>query len=637
MRLGFIPLVGVLTATLVLTGMGAKAQRQSRVPLGEWRSYASDSKSTKYSPLTRINASNFKRLKLAWTWSTPDNTIRQKEPDAPNSPYEATPLLVHGTLYTSTSFGIVAALNPTTGKPIWTYDPGFRGGVNRGVAYWEKGSDRRIFHCTFDNYLVALDAKTGKPIATFGSNGRVDMTKSVRRLVERNQMTQSSPPAVCGDVIVVSGAIDDFRDTKEMPPGDVRGFDAKTGKLLWTFHSVPAQGEAGNETWLNDSWKYTGGTNVWTWMSYDPELDYVYLPFGTPNNDWYGGHRLGDGLYGESLVCLNAKTGKKVWHYQMVHHGLWDYDLPCAPILVDVVVNGKKVKAVAQVTKQAFCFVFDRVTGKPLWDIQEKKVPPTPMPGDVASPTQPFPTKPKPFDLQDATEDNLINFTPELRKQGKEILKTFRHGVLYTPPTLERTIEMPGWVGGASWAGAAVDPETGILYVPSINNPMWAQLIKPESPNATVKYRIGPSGATIDGPQGLPLFKPPYGRITAIDLNSGEHRWMVPHGDGPKNHPAIKHLKLPDLGIPNRGFTLVTKTLLITAQEGSWFNTSPPKYPAKLRAYDKKTGKLLGEVNLPAHATGAPMTYMANGKQYIAIPVGGNIKPAELIAMVLDE
>jgi quinoprotein glucose dehydrogenase len=623
----------LLSSLLIATA--ASAQRPSIVSSGEWRYYGSDAASTKYTPLDQINAANVSRLKVAWTWDSPDNALRKKNSDLPNGPNEATPLMANGVLYTSTGLGQVAALDAATGKTLWQYNPQANGGVSRGVAYWSKGDQARIFHCTATSYLLALDARTGKLIPSFGKNGRIDLTQGLRRSVNRRIVNQTSPPIVVGDVIVVGGAVDDFQDQKEVPPGDIRGFDAVSGKLLWTFHTIPQAGEPGNETWRKDSWKYTGAVNCWTLMTADPALGYVYIPLSTPNNDWYGGHRPGDGLYGESLVCLDAKTGRKVWHYQIVHHGLWDYDLPCAPVLADVMVNGKKVKAVAQVTKQAFCFVFDRVTGKPLWPIIEKPVPPTVMPGDEASPTQPFPTKPAPFDLQGATEENLNNLTPELNKEAKQILARFRHGELYTPPSTQPTIEMPGWLGGASWAGASLDPETGLLYVPSVNNPMFAQLKKPDSAGATLDYMLGKWADHIDGPQGLPLFKPPWGRITAIDLNSGEHRWMAVNGDGPRNHPALKGLNLPPLGVPRRAYLLVTKTLLLSIQEGSSFNTTPAKYPPVLRAFDKQTGKLLAEVPIPGHATGAPMTYMAGGRQYIVVPTGGNFQPAKMYALCL--
>jgi quinoprotein glucose dehydrogenase len=624
-----LPFVGLLLSS------AAMGQRPSTIPQGEWPYYGRDAASAKYSPLDQINASNVKQLKVAWTWASPDNALREKKPDLPNGPNESTPLMVGGVLYTSTGLGQVAAINPVTGKPLWVHNPQANGGVSRGVAYWQKGGERRIFHSTANSYLIALNAGTGKPITSFGENGRIDLTKNMRKPVERERVGETSPPIVVGDVIVVGNSVDDFHDTKEMPPGDIRGFDAVSGRLLWTFHTVPQKEEPGNETWEKDSWRYTGAANCWTLMTADLELGYVYVPLGTPNNDWYGGHRPGSGLYGESLVCLDARTGRKVWHYQLVHHGEWDYDLPCAPVLADVVVNGRKVKAVAQVTKQAFCFVFDRVTGKPLWPIIERPVPPTVMPGDKAWPTQPFPTKPAAFDLQGGTEDHLNNLTPALNKEARKILSEYRHGPLYTPPSTQKTIEMPGWLGGASWAGASLDPETGILYVPSINNPMFSQLKKPDSPTATVDYMIGDRADQMDGPQGLPLFKPPWGRITAIDLNTGDHRWMVPNGDGPRNHPALKGLKLPRLGVPRRAYLVVTKTLLLSIQEGSSFNSAPSKYPPVLRAFDKKTGNLLAEIPIPGHATGAPITYMAGGRQYIAVPTGGNIQPAKLYALSL--
>jgi quinoprotein glucose dehydrogenase len=606
---------------------------------GEWPVYGRDTWNSKYSPLTQIDRTNVAKLKVAWRWNSIDNPILQRRELKPG-PNESTPIMVEGVLYTPTGLSQVAALDAATGQLRWAYNPESYGSVHRGVAYWEGareagGRDRRILIPTSDAYLIALDAATGRPIPTFGENGRVDLTKGLRRPVDRKLVSNTSPPVICGDVVVVGGSVDDFQDVREMPPGDVRGFDVRTGRQLWTFHSIPQEGEFGNDTWKDGSWKYAGGTNVWTVMSYDPELGYVYLPFGTANDDWYGGHRPGDNLFSESLVCLDAKTGKRVWHYQMVHHGLWDYDLPCAPNLLDVTVEGKRVKAVAQVTKQAFCFVFDRVTGRPLWPIEERPAPPTSMPGDRASPTQPFPTRPAPFDRQGLSEDDLIDFTPELRREAKEILATWVHGPLYTPPVRKRTILMPGWVGGASWAGASADPETGILYVPSITNPMWLQLEKPTSPTATVDFKIGDSGEKVDGPRGLPLSKPPYGRITAIDLNTGDHRWMTPLGDGPRDHPALQGLNLPRLGLWRRGYTITTKTLLLTLQEGSWFSSEPPPYPPRLRAFDKATGELLAEIDVPAHATGAPITYETGGKQYLAFPAGGGIFPPELITLSL--
>lgn len=631
------PAALVLLAPLVLAP--AAYGGKSTPPAGEWRVYGADHAGSRYSPLEQINAGNFAQLQVAWKWDSVDNPVLRMRQDLHPGPNEATPLMIGGVLYTSTSLNQVAAIDAATGKTLWVHNPGTYGGVHRGVAYWEGRRDgkpdRRILIATNDCYLLALNAETGKPIHSFGKDGRVDLTLGLRRPVPRKLASVTSPPMVVGDVAVVGGAIDDFQDRKEMPPGDVRGFDVRTGKRLWTFHTVPQEGEHGNDTWEDGSWRYTGNTNVWTLMSADPALGYVYLPVSTPTNDWYGGHRKGANLFAESVVCLQAKTGKRVWHQQLVHHGLWDYDLPCAPNLLDIRVGGKKVKAVAQVTKQGFCFVFDRVTGKPIWPIEERPVPRTKMPGDRSWPTQPFPTRPAPFERQGVSDENLIDYTPELRAEAKEILKTWNHGPLYTPPSTQRTILLPGWVGGASWAGAAVDPESGWLYVPSITNAMWLALKKPTGPSADVDFKIDENGYRIEGPRGLPLFKGPYGRVTAIDMNSGDHRWVAVQGEGPRNHPALRHLNLPPLGIYHRTYTLVTKTLLLATQESGWFNQETPTEPAKLRAFDKRTGRFLGEVGLPSHPTGAPITYLTGGKQYVVIPVGGSNKPAELIAVAL--
>ena len=428
----------------------------------------------------------------------------------------------------------------------------------------------------------------------------------------------------------------------------MRGFDVRTGKEQWHFHSIPREGEFGNETWHEGSWKTTGAANAWTLISADEELGYVYLPFGTPSNDYFGGRRPGDGLFGESLVCLDASTGKRVWHFQMVHHGLWDYDLPAAPNLIDIRVNGKSVKAVAQVTKQGFCYVLDRVSGEPIWSIEERPVPQSTMPGERSSATQPFPTRPAPFDRQGVTENDVLDFTPELRKAALSVLEKYNYGPLFTPPSLEKpTILMPGIAGGASWSGAAFDPETGILYVPS-NTIAYAITMK-KSPVPYADY-VG-DAAAVEAPQGLPLWKPPYSRITAIDMHTGDHRWMVPMGDLAQSNPVLKQLRLSAVGRNARGHMLLTKTLLIIGQEGTTQREGGPQrefsapgtvnvpnfevHDPKFVAYDKATGKVVGEVALPRNATGAPMTYMLNGKQYIVVPTGGANLPAELIALRL--
>ncbi len=603
---------------------------------GEWRTYAKDNASTKYAPLDQINRDNFNDLRLAWRWSSVDDETLNANPDLWTWAYEATPIMVNGVLYTTTPLNQVVAIDPVTGQTIWQYDPEtskegpwqWFGFVHRGVAYWEDGNEQRIFIGTNDAYLIALDAQTGNPIASFGDQGRIDLTEGLRRPVSRGQYGLTSPPVICNDVVVVGSSIDDGNRGNINIPGDVRGFDARTGEQRWTFHSVPQAGEFGVETWEEDSWTNGSHTNVWTWMSYDEELDYVYLPFSTPNNDFDGRQRPGDNLFGESLVCLDAATGERVWHFQMVHHGLWDYDLPAAPNLVDIVVDGNAIKAVAQVSKQGFVYVFDRITGEPIWPIEERPVPQSTFAGEQTSPTQPFPTKPLPFDRQGFTPDDVIDFTPELHAAALDRIEALdvTLGPLFTPPTTgSGTLAMPGTVGGASWAGAAFDPASGMFYVTSITNPI---AVRPTG------FAFHPGFV-----RGLPLTKPPYGRITAIDLNTGEHAWMSPVGNGPIDHPDLQELNLPPLGWARRSFPLATGTLLLVPQEGnnsySARGDNSDDHPF-LYAFDLKDGRLLGSLALPGNARGAPMTYMAGGKQFVVMPIGGFTNPAELLALGLD-
>ena len=462
-------------------------------------------------------------------------------------------------------------------------------------------------------------------------------------------------PLVVGDVVVLGQSMGDTFITKEAVRGDVRAFDVRTGQLRWVFHTVPQAGEFGTDSWEDDSWEYTGHAPVWVPMSADPELGYVYLPVTSPTSDMYGGHRGGDNLYGQSLVCVDAVTGERVWHYQLVHHGLWDYDLPAPPILMDVAGEGRPgiTKIVVQLTKQAFAFAFDRVTGEPVWPIEERPVPQSSTPSERTSPTQPFPTKPPAFDRQGATVDNLIDFTPELREEALDIVSRYTMGPMFTPPTIRTgtnvgTIQLPGSQGGADVQGGAFDPETSYLYVPSITAPFVADIVEGNPDRTNLRYVKG-RRLWIGGPRGLPLFKPPYGRITAFDMTKGEIVWQVPNGNGPRDHPAIKHLNLGRLGRPRRPSLLATKTLLFIG-EGNRARALrsadriPEGMPLEIvtnygepwfRAYDKGTGDVLWEVELPGGTTGAPMTYMHEGTQYVVVAIEGVDEPAQWVAFSL--
>jgi quinoprotein glucose dehydrogenase len=646
---------------------------------GEWPTYGGDLAGTKYSPLDRITRENFASLQIAWRTKSPDGFLslsltggtewsadarsvfaelnrldpkRWRDGQPPSiANFKATPLMVNGTLYFNTPLSIGVAANAKTGVIQWTYNPrSYEAGTTamslrwnqRGVAYWSDGKEERIYWGTGDGYLVAVDAKTGKPSRGFGVDGRVDLMEGLPRAIRGrrdylNALTYSvqSPPIVVGDVIITPASISSLVIHKEQIPGWIRGHDVRTGKLRWTFKTVPSPGEYGNETWKDDSWSYAGKVTVWTAMSADEELGYVYLPTNTTAPDYYGGHRLGDNLFAESILCLDVKTGRRVWHYQTVHHGLWDYDNPAAPNLIDVTIDGQRIKALAQITKQGFTFVLDRVTGQPIWPIVERPVPASDVPGEVASPTQPFPTRPAPFEWQGVTDDDLIDFTPELRAQARDAVKGFKLGPLYTPPSREGTLQRPGTVGGGNWGGAAFDPETGILYVPSRNAVAVTHV---ETPEPALKSNLRFMQAPTRGPQmpgGLPLVKPPYSRITAIDLNKGEHVWMVPTGDGERvrHRPELKALNLPPLGgdVTFAG-PLLTKTLLIYPLTAGGRGGGP-----RLVAYDKASGQELASVNLPGSAIGTPMTYLVDGKQYIALTVQGARQGdvPELIALAL--
>lgn len=637
----------VMAACTLSLLLSATSQAQRGTSGGQWPNHSGDKGSTKYAPLDQINRSNVRNLHVAWRRPAVADELRGQHQQLKFSNlFRSTPLMINGVLYASDGIGLVEAFDPATGRTLWVQEStdlgpeALAGTSTRGIAYWRNGADERILSVR-PPYLYAINLKTGELIRSFGEAGKVDLRTGLGPQPQPFNFT--SAPLIVKDIAVIGSSIADNPNVKEGTRGDVRGYDVKTGKLRWTFRTIPGEREFGVETWEDRSWEYTGAVNAWSNLSADEELGYIYLPLTSPTSDMYGGHRLGNNLFSDSLVCLKAETGERVWHFQLVHHDLWDYDLPAAPILADIRVNGKPIKAVVQVTKQGFAFVFDRVTGQPVWPIEERPVPQSATPGERTAPTQPFPTKPAPFERQGVSVDDLIDFTPELRREAIDITKRYVVGPLFTPPSIKGdgpndtkgTLQLPGSVGGADWNGAALDPETGILYVPSVTGTFAADLVSGNTVQSNLRYVHG-TREFVTGPRGLPLFKPPYGRITAINLNTGDHVWVKPNGDGPREHPAIKHLNLPPLGQPGRASPLVTKTLLFIG-EGDPINvrTPPGGGGRKFRAYDKASGAVVWEMEFPAGTTGAPMTYMYKGKQYIAFAIGSSEHQAEFVALAL--
>ncbi len=626
----------------------AQPRAQPGAAASDWPNHGGDSGSTKYAPLEQITAANVGTLAIAWRRPGLDPAVQAAHPDlvVPRN-YRSTPLKAGELLFASNALGLAEAFDPASGRTVWAQaveaeDLG-GAGASRNLAYWTGQDDARVFNVR-GRYLYALDARSGRPAGGFGLGGRVDLMAGLGSKV--TSFRWSAPgPIVVRDVVVIGGqGWTDSGTQVDIPPGDIRAYDVRTGALRWTFHVVPRPGEPGIESLEQRSWRDTGNAKAWSLMSADDELGYLYVPLSSAANEWYGGQRPGANLYSDSLVCLDASTGEMKWHYQMVHHDIWDYDNPTAPVLADITVNGRRIKAVVQVTKQAFAFVFDRETGKPVWPIEERPVPTSTVPGEWTSPTQPFPTRPAPFDRQGLTDDDLIDFTPELKQEAREIVKQWTIGPMFTPPTLEGTapgekkgtMYLPGWVGGANWGGAAFDPESGTLYVPSVTFPWLGALVKGPGRFTYVQTRKRLDREPGPGPRGLPITKPPYGRITAIDLNTGDHRWMVPNGDGPRDHPALKDLNLPPLGQMGRAAPLVTRTLLFVT-EGSAVGLSIPPGGGgpRMRAFDKRTGKVVAEIPLPAGATGAPMTYLHLGRQYIVVAVADKDHAPELVALAL--
>lgn len=665
MRRVFTWVGGVTLAVSWLLWAALPLTAQSGTKNGEWPSYGGDVTSHRYSPLDQINASNFSKLTVAWRFKT-DNLGPK-----PEANLEGTPLMVKGVLYaTAGTRRTVIALDPATGELLWKYseNEGARGTAaprqlsGRGLAYWSDAREERIIYVTPGYRMIALNAKTGTRVTSFGKDGVVDLKEDDDQPIDslNPNIGLHSAPIIGNNVIVVGAAHISGATplSKTNVKGYVRGFDVKTGKRLWIFHTIPKPREFGFNTWENDSWSYTGNTGSWGQASIDPDLNMVYIGVEMPTGDYYGGHRPGNNLFGESIVALDLQTGQRKWHYQYVHHGIWDMDNPCAPLLVDLTIAGRTVKAVAQPTKQAFMYVLNRETGQPIWPIEERPVEKGNVPGEWYSPTQPFPTKPPAFSRQGVSLDDLIDFTPELHAEAVKLAARYKIGPMFTPPVVSNpqgplsTLTLATAGGGANWPGGSYDPETHIAYVSAQAVVTPLGLLPPTTGQSDMNFIRGQAQyVSITGPEegggggggltvrGLPLIKPPYGTLTAIDLSRGEILWQVAHGDTPdniRNHPALRGINIPRTGRPLTAGQLVTKTLLIAGEKG--IATQPDgRRGALLRAYDKATGKDAGSVYLPAPQSGSPMTYSVNGKQYIVVAISGFGYNGEYVAFTLPE
>jgi quinoprotein glucose dehydrogenase len=634
--------IAVLVAGAVAIAASARLQElKSQAP--DWPFYGGDQGGMKYSPLTGINASTVRQLGVAWEWSPREKALSAFGTRPGN--FQATPLMIGNVLYLSTPYNRVVALNADTGAELWAFDPkayedgqppNGTGFVHRGVAAWRDSADGdklRIF-LNSRYRLFCIDAASGRLVDGFGTHGVFDLSKGLVWEINKTHYTNTSPPIVYKDLVILGNGVGDRLVYRNDPPGDVRAFDAHTGKQVWSFRPIPQPGEFGNDTWGADSWSYTGHTNAWPPMTLDAARGLVYVPLGTPSNDFYGGRRPGANVFAESLVCLDAATGVRKWHFQIVHHGLWDYDNPSPPNLVTIRVDGRSVDAVVQLTKQGFAFVFDRVTGKPIWPIEERPVPASDVEGEHAWPTQPFPTRPPPISEQGVTVDDAIDFTPALKAAALQELAKYKIGPVFTPPTLRGTIQRPGLIGGANWGGGAFDPSSGVLFVKTTNQANIARLGKPDTSPANPRAsevdaeltRVGETNAEFM--DGLPLLKPPYGHLVAIDLNRGAIKWRVPFGDTPslRRHPALKGVALPAaLGVAGAPGVLATAGGLVIGGGGD----------LALRAFDAATGSEVWHAALARRANGTPMTYRSSaGRQFIIVASGGG-EDASLVAFAL--
>lgn len=614
---------------------------------GEWPAYAGDLKATKYSPLSQIKENNVSKLQIVWTWTSKIDTglYDPKNSNRPPDFSKATPLMIDGRLFVRTRYSTVSAIDAATGDDIWSFDPGTKDGPippmygfsTRGVAYHRNADSARILLVTSDGWLIALNSRSGEMIESFGTNGRVNLRTGLRRPLDPKYTSWSNAPTVCGDVVVVGSQSDDNsheartgnNPTKwNLPLGDVRGFDVKTGKQLWVFHTVPQAEELGTETWGNESWRWMGNTNVWTNASCDAELNLVYLPTSAPSHHFYGGERPGTNLFSTSILALNATTGEREWHFQTVRHDVWDYDNPAAPVIADVTINNKSRKIVAVVTKTGFLFVLDRTNGEPIWEVEEVEVPQSSVASEQTAKTQPRPTWPPPFEMQGITKDNILDLSPQLYELAENELKKYDYGELFTPPSTRGTVVVPGIGGGANWSGASFDPRLGWLFVASRRFPT---VIRLSTLNSSSDRVLVQSHAEFRSLGGIPFVKPPWSSITAYDMETGHIRWQVPNGAGPKDHPLLKPLEIfEDLGSADQCPSLLVTSELIFYGFGD--------VVSQLRVMDKDSGELLWSADLPGTVAGAhPITYELGGKQYIVIVTGAPTEPLKVVAFTLSD
>ena len=633
----------LLTLGLIASGPTLQAQDN-----GEWPYFGGSAAFARYSPLTQINSQNIRELRITWRRPAIDASLTSAFPALRTTNYlRSTPIMVGGILYASNAVGLVEAFDPATGDTLWVQRPSsptlaaVAGRPAHGVAFWTDGEHSRILAVRNTN-LYALDARTGLSITGFGTAGRVDLIPPGGQ-----SATGGASPIVIGDVVVIGGTVDGAGDSgakwKNSVPEDIRGYDVRTGELRWTFHVVPKPGEFGAETWGAGSLAESGDLGAWCCLSADLELGYVYVPLTAPTAAYYGGHRPGDNLFSNSLVALDAATGRRIWHFQMVHHDLWEYDTIGPPTLGEITVDGRRIRVVMQPSKTGFLYVFDRVTGEPVWPIEERLVPMSTVPGEHASPTQPFPTKPPPFAHQGVTYEDLIDFTPDLAARAQAQARRLLLGPIFTPPSListepgntQGTLALPGSWGSGNWNTGAFDPETGLYYAFSHVVPRVYRLADASSdPEAEMTY-YSPNR---DAPylDGIPLIKPPWGRLTAIDLDRGEHRWQVANGGGIRDHDALRGLDLRPLGVASRPVALVTGSLLFIGEGSNVFGgIQTNMWGATFRAYDKATGSIIWQTELPAGTTGGPMTYLYEDKQFIVVPIGATDHPAEWVALTL--